>query len=283
MAGMGTRKRARNAAAAPPTLPLPELSSSPMRKSPAPSNSNHTVPLQKRHSFCGRMFAFTIFLALFAATGLVGGAVRAGRPLTVQGISQPFNRVSFFFMRLARDMSRAKARRRRFGQPNALTTLMMGKEELLPLADVDSDSMIALTAEELAEFDGRLLIDSTEHAPLYLAVRGRIYDVTAGGPFYGQGKSYHKLVGKDASRAFCTGCLEEACLIPDMSGLTDAQRREADRWVELYEHHDKYKLVGRLRQGDASSEPDDESAVERLLAAQQAEGSDIKRKPFRPR
>ena len=95
-------------------------------------------------------------------------------------------------------------------------------------------------------------------------------------------------MGRDATRAFCTGCLEEvlglgvglgvglgcleevrltasphprpgpcptprpepeqACLISSLHGLTHTQTREADRWVELYEHHDKYRLVGRLRE-----------------------------------
>ena len=53
-------------------------------------------------------------------------------------------------------------------------------------------------------------------------------------------------MGRDATRAFCTGCLEEACLIASLHGLTEAQAREADRWVELYEYHDKYHLVGLL-------------------------------------
>ena len=55
-------------------------------------------------------------------------------------------------------------------------------------------------------------------------------------------------VGRDATRAFCTGCLEEACLIASLHGLTEAQAREADRWVELYDHHDKYHLVGLLHE-----------------------------------
>ena len=40
----------------------------------------------------------------------------------------------------------------------------------------------------------------------------------------------------------------QACLISSLHGLTEAQAREADRWVELYEHHDKYHLVGLLRE-----------------------------------
>jgi len=106
---------------------------------------------------------------------------------------------------------------------------------------------LALTLEELAEFDGRALPDSEERAPLLLAIRGRIYDVSAGGAFYGPGRSYHKLVGKDATRAFSTGCLDPECLIASTAGLRESQIREADRWIELYEHHDKYKLVGQLR------------------------------------
>ena len=42
--------------------------------------------------------------------------------------------------------------------------------------------------------------------------------------------------------------LNQVCLIASLQGLTEAQAREADRWVELYEHHDKYHLVGLLRE-----------------------------------
>ena len=158
------------------------------------------------------------------------------------------SRANFAAMRLFRDLSRAKARRRRFGQKHALMPVLMGREEPLPLGDASAG--LALTADELSEYDGRPLPESGNgsHAPLLLAVRGRIYDVTAGWSFYGPGRSYHKLVAKDATRAFCTGCLEPACLISNTAGLTAEQLREADRWIELYEHHDKYKLVGQLRE-----------------------------------
>ncbi len=212
-----------------------------------------------------------LLLALLLAGGaLVAAAVIAGRPLDSRGIGAPRRRATFVRMRLFRDVSRAQARRRRFGQANALVPVLMGTEEPLPLADVDAEGTIALTAEELAEFDGRP-VGPTERAPLYLSILGRIYDVTDGASFYGPGKSYHKvwaaatsarvartahgaplraqLVGRDASRAFCTGCLEPPCLISDLRELTPAQLREADKWVELYEHHDKYTLVGKLRDG----------------------------------
>ena len=204
-------------------------------------------------------------------------------------------RANFWFMRLFRDVARARARRRRFGQRHALMPLFLGNEEFLPLGDASAG--LALTPEELAEFDGRPLPESDERAALLLAIRGRIYDVSAGWSFYGPGKSYHRLVGKDATRAFCTGCLEPACLIPFTAGLAPDQLREADRWIELYEHHDKYKLVGELRElgtrlalGDEvddfeAAEAADMAAAwerERVEQAQAAE-SGKKHRPFRPR
>ena len=197
---------------------------------------------------------------------------------------------NFALMRFFRDLARAKARRRRFEQRHALMSLMMGSEEPLPLGDASAG--LALTLDELSEYDGRQLPESTERAPLLLAIRGRIYDVSAGWNFYGPGKSYHKLVAKDATRAFCTGCLEAACLIANTAGLRDSQLKEADRWIELYEHHDKYKLVGQLRTADPLIGDDDERAEaaeaaaawerEQLQRAQDAEGSK-KWRPFRLR
>ena len=180
--------------------------------------------------YCGVLFVTCVAF-------LIGSAALQGRALNPQGVFKPIVDLNFLFMRLARDKSRAKARERRFGQKHAMMSLLKGTEEALPLGDPDAG--IALTAEELAEFDGRLLPGNVDRAPLFLAILGRIYDVTAGHSFYGPGKSYHKLVGRDASRAFCTGCLEDDCLISSLDGLSPSQLREADKWIELYEHHDK--------------------------------------------
>ena len=224
-----------------------------------------------------RLVALVALLLILAA--VAAQPLAQGRPLTPRGLSATVN---FGFMRLARDLSRAKARRRRFSQPNAVMTVLLGREAPLPLADASScKDCIALTAEELAEYDGRPIGDDAdgERRPLFLAVLGRIYDVSAGKAFYGPGRTYHKLVGRDASRAFCTGCLDDACLIPSLDGLSEAQRAEAYKWAELYEHHDKYKLVGSLRvaapvEGEADYTAEDLEQWERedVDAALEAEG-----------
>jgi len=211
----------------------------------------------------------------------------------VQSARQPYVAFNFAMMRLFRDLARVKARRRRFGQENALMTVLLSHDKPLPLADVDGEGRVALTIEELAEYDGRPLPGGDERAPLYLSILGRIYDVSAGKAFYGPGRTYHPLTGKDASRAFCTGCLELECLISSLKDLTAVQRREADKWVELYEHHDKYKLVGRLRANnpeateatevaDGDEMTEEEWEMFQIERAKEVEGVK-KRRLFRPK
>jgi predicted heme/steroid binding protein len=57
---------------------------------------------------------------------------------------------------------------------------------------------------ELAQFDG-----TDESKPIYLAINGTIFDVSANRRTYGPGGSYHIFAGRDASRAFVTGCMQE--------------------------------------------------------------------------
>ena len=53
-----------------------------------------------------------------------------------------------------------------------------------------------MSLEELKEYDG-----SDPSKPIYLAIRGRVYDVTVGKDFYEPGGPYHLFAGKDCSRA----------------------------------------------------------------------------------
>uniref|UniRef100_A0A7S4VWP8 Cytochrome b5 heme-binding domain-containing protein n=2 Tax=Ditylum brightwellii TaxID=49249 RepID=A0A7S4VWP8_9STRA len=165
-----------------------------------------------------------------------------------------------FFMRFFRDLARSKARRRLYGNKHALVPMLLGLDQ--PLMDVassktkdDEDAekqMVSLTLEDLASFTGASSIedddeyDESNSSPLYLSIMGRIYDVTAGSNFYGPGGQYHSFVGKDATRAFATGCLKEECMVSTLDGLSEKELKEIDRWVELYETHDKYTFVGTL-------------------------------------
>jgi predicted heme/steroid binding protein len=56
--------------------------------------------------------------------------------------------------------------------------------------------------------------------PIYVALNGSIYDVSAGANTYGPGGSYHFFAGKDAARAFITGCFQDD-LTSDLRGVEE--------------------------------------------------------------
>eukprot|EP00957_Ditylum_brightwellii_P031990 2425604-Ditylum_brightwellii.AAC.1 len=104
--------------------------------------------------------------------------------------------------------------------------------------DEDAEKqMVSLTLEDLASFTSASSIegddecdeyDESNSSPLYLSIMGRIYDVTAGSNFYGPGGQYHSFVGKDATRAFATGCLKEECMVSTLDGLSEKELKEID-------------------------------------------------------
>ncbi|KAI9221708.1 cytochrome b5-like heme/steroid binding domain-containing protein [Blastocladiella britannica] len=96
------------------------------------------------------------------------------------------------------------------------------------------------TPEELALYNGT---DPT--LPIYLAVMSDVFDVTAGRDYYGPGSGYHFFAGRDAGRAFATGCFQTH-LTPDLRGLTDAEIKSIDGWRDFYAESDKYFAVGKL-------------------------------------
>lgn len=154
---------------------------------------------------------------------------------------------NIFFMKFFRNLSRSKARARLYNNKYAMIPVMLGIEEPIKIKDdIDAENAMHITRDQLEEMDGY------DGAPLYLSIKGRVYDVSAGGKFYAEGGEYHDWVGRDASRSFGTGCRGGVdrtgmeCLSESMEGLTDKEIKEIDRWLELYETHDKYTFVGYL-------------------------------------
>jgi len=109
---------------------------------------------------------------------------------------------NLFFMKFFRNLSRSKARARLHGNKFAMIPVMLGIEEPMKINtdDAYAEDVMTVTREQLAEMDG------FDGAPLYLSIRGRVYDVSAGSKFSGEGGEYSDWVGRDASRSFGTGC-----------------------------------------------------------------------------
>ena len=98
--------------------------------------------------------------------------------------------------------------------------------------------------------------------PVYLAVRGRVFDVSPGRNFYGPGGPYQNFAGRDASRGLACGSFDEDMLTENLSGpldlLEDLGESEIEAmkgWEERFS--EKYLVVGKLVPvGHAEAEPD---------------------------
>ncbi|PYI07159.1 heme/steroid binding domain protein [Aspergillus sclerotiicarbonarius CBS 121057] len=131
---------------------------------------------------------------------------------------------------------------------------------------------LLLTPAELSLYNGT---DPT--LPIYLSVNGTIFDVSANPLVYGAGGHYNFFTGRDATRAFVTGCFKED-LTPDMRGVEEMfipiddpeeekmlssgerkKRREQDlrlakqriqkqvaHWENFFRGHKKYFEVGKV-------------------------------------
>ncbi|KAH8662864.1 membrane-associated progesterone receptor component 1 [Tricladium varicosporioides] len=96
-----------------------------------------------------------------------------------------------------------------------------------------------------------LPFNGTNNQPVYLAVRGQVFDVSPGRNFYGPGGPYENFAGRDASRGLACGSFDREMLTEDLEGPLDTleglggEEMEALKgWEERF--GEKYLVVGRL-------------------------------------
>ncbi|EEH04924.1 membrane-associated progesterone receptor component 1 [Histoplasma capsulatum G186AR] len=101
------------------------------------------------------------------------------------------------------------------------------------------------TPTTLLPFNGK------DGSPVYLAVRGRVFDVSSGRNFYGPGGPYENFAGRDATRGLACQSFDEEMLTKDLKGpLDDLSGLDADQmdnlrgWEERF--LEKYLVVGKL-------------------------------------
>jgi predicted heme/steroid binding protein len=80
--------------------------------------------------------------------------------------------------------------------------------------------------------------------PYWLAIMGRVYDVSKGDRHYGPNGGYGFFTGCDGTKAFISGDFTDEGLTDDVSELTPLQLLEVDNWVKFYDKD--YTLVGKL-------------------------------------
>ncbi|XP_040207407.1 neudesin [Rana temporaria] len=113
---------------------------------------------------------------------------------------------------------------------------VMGEPEIRRSAD--HKPVRLFTEDDLAKYNGE-----QEDQPIYMAVKGTVFDVSAGKDFYGKGASYNALAGKDASRGVAKMSLDPEDLTYDTTGLTEEQLKSLDDIFESV-YKKKYPIVG---------------------------------------
>ncbi|EJD02678.1 progesterone binding protein [Fomitiporia mediterranea MF3/22] len=103
--------------------------------------------------------------------------------------------------------------------------------ELLP----PSDKPFRL--EELKPFDGK-----DPEKPIYVSIKGTIFDVTRKREMYGPGKSYNIFAGKDGSRGLGMSSLKDEDAVPDFHTLPPNEMKVLDDWHAFFSK--RYNIVG---------------------------------------
>ncbi|XP_058113997.1 probable steroid-binding protein 3 [Magnolia sinica] len=93
--------------------------------------------------------------------------------------------------------------------------------------------------QQLKQFDG-----SDASKPIYVAVKGRVFDVSTGKSFYGPGGPYCIFSGKDASRALAKMSKNEEDVCASLDGLTEKEMGVLNDWEKKFEA--KYPVIGRV-------------------------------------
>ncbi|KAI5118880.1 hypothetical protein M0805_003555 [Coniferiporia weirii] len=95
------------------------------------------------------------------------------------------------------------------------------------------------TLEQLKAFDGR-----DPEKPIYVSIKGDVFDVTKKKDMYGPGKSYNIFAGKDGSRGLGMSSLKDEDAVPDYTTLSDTDRKVLDDWHAFFLK--RYNVVGRV-------------------------------------
>ncbi|KAJ3112758.1 hypothetical protein HDU96_004212 [Phlyctochytrium bullatum] len=130
----------------------------------------------------------------------------------------------------------------------ALSVASSAPTELPPAKHPQVIELRDYTPKELQEYDG------VKSKKIYLAVNGRVYDVTAGKNFYGPDGMYGNFAGRDASRGLAKESFDKEMLsdpngpIDKLEDLSAEEWEALKQWANFFEG--KYNPVGFLVEND---------------------------------
>lgn len=101
------------------------------------------------------------------------------------------------------------------------------------------------TPRTLIEYNGQ------DGKPIYLAIRGRVFDVSHKAHFYGPGGPYENFAGRDATRGLAMGSFDKEMLtedlegpLDDLEGLGEGEMESLAGWEGSF--RENYPVIGKL-------------------------------------
>ncbi|OWZ73308.1 hypothetical protein AYX14_01202 [Cryptococcus neoformans] len=110
-----------------------------------------------------------------------------------------------------------------------------------PAANLAPPKDDPITPSELAKHDG-----SDPSRPIYVAIKGRVFDVSTRSEMYAPGKGYNVFAGKDGSKGLGMSSLDAKDAVADYSSLNESQMQTLNQWESFFEK--RYSVVGRVVQ-----------------------------------
>ncbi|KAF5392711.1 hypothetical protein D9757_000837 [Collybiopsis confluens] len=95
------------------------------------------------------------------------------------------------------------------------------------------------TLDELKQFDGTQV-----GKPIYVSIKGTVFDVSHKGDVYGPGKSYNIFAGKDGSKGLGMSSLKTEHAVPDYGDLEEKDMKTLNDWHLFFLK--RYSVVGRV-------------------------------------
>ncbi|KAI1425074.1 cytochrome b5-like heme/steroid binding domain-containing protein [Xylaria sp. FL1777] len=113
---------------------------------------------------------------------------------------------------------------------------MAGKFEPKVPVNLNPPKDDPITLEELAQADG------AEGRKAYVAIKGKVYDVTGNKAYEKPDGSYSIFAGKDASRALAKTSTKPEDVQPEWQDLNENEKRVLNDWVTFFSK--RYNVVG---------------------------------------
>lgn len=114
-------------------------------------------------------------------------------------------------------------------------------KEVEPKPEEEPIVLRDFTLEQLREFNG------LNGKPIYIAIKGEVYDASKGTQYYGEGAPYQCFAGRDATRAMAKFSFEEAELAnPDVSDIGPFERGMLEDFIHKFKYYRCYPVVGFL-------------------------------------